>query len=171
MRAWCPRPREEEAPRTPLRAEASAGADAEALDSKAWTDTTGIHHDAIQAIADIGLVVGTILRARAAIRLPKQIPPAAAAGSRVHAAAHRICKPAVSAMDVQVSRLAACRSVGCFIAVGTTESLDPANAVLPYRCLPARSSHLRYRRVAYARDFGNEHLYGDHGRGCGRPRA
>ena len=28
-----------------------------------------------------------------------------------------------------------------------------------------------YRRVAYARDFGNEHLYGDHGRGCGRPRA
>lgn len=93
--------------------------------------------------AGAAAIVGTVLRARVAFRLPEQISPAAASGARVHASSHRICKSAVGAVDVQVSRLAVCRPMGGRVPVGTAESLDHANAVLPYRCVPARSEHLR----------------------------
>lgn len=103
----------------------------------------GTDDDAIQTNPDPAPVVGALLCAGAAIRIPKQIPPAVAAGARVYASPHRICKPAVDAVDVQVPCLAVRGSMGRVFVVGAAESLDPADAVLPYRCLPARSSHLR----------------------------
>lgn len=128
---------------SPLRGRAEEGGAAEADSPNARTVAAGVYDEPIQINADPGPAVGSLLRAGAAIRLPKQIAAAAAAGARVHASAHRIRKPAFSAMDVQVSHLAARRPLGRYITMGTAENLDRANAVLPHRCLPARSSHLR----------------------------